>query len=162
MIPPLRTLGLVAGLALLTAVVDQALKGLVLATLQGKSHALVPGLLYLTYRENHGVAFSALSHLPIGVLIGLNLLVLVLFIWLITPFLRSRAGQAAAVLVLGGALGNLYDRVTRQYVIDYLDFRVWPVFNLADACVVLGVGVLVVLLLRGDRPVPTPPGGIAA
>lgn len=147
-------LGIVAVWALLIAAVDQAIKGLVLAHLPGKSQIIVPGLLDLVYRENRGVAFSIFEGLPIPVLLAANLVVLALFLWLIHPYLSRRAGRLAAVLVLGGALGNLYDRLVRHYVIDYLDVHVWPVFNVADACVVAGVGVLVLLILRSERATP--------
>ncbi len=150
---------MVAGLALLTAAVDQLIKGLVLATLPGKSHVIVPGLLRLVYRENRGVAFSFLDGIPVPVLLLVNLAVLAIFLWLVRPYLSRGLGRLCAVLVLGGALGNLYDRLVRHFVIDYLDFRIWPVFNLADACVVAGVGVLVVLLLRHT---PAGAGGGAA
>ena len=52
-------------------------------------------------------------------------------------------------LVLGGAFGNLMDRVARGYVVDYIDFRYFPAFNLADACVVLGALALGISILRG-------------
>ena len=55
------------------------------------------------------------------------------------PAGRQVSQAGAWALVAGGALGNLYDRLTLGYVVDYLDFRVWPVFNLADAFICIGV-----------------------
>jgi signal peptidase II len=93
----------------------------------------------------------------IAVQLTLIALVLVFFLYLIRPYLNLRAGRLAAVLVLGGAVGNLIDRIFRvndsgrHFVVDYLDFHVWPVFNLADTCVVIGVALLVLLVLRSER-----------
>ena len=158
-----HAIGMLILWTLLIAAVDQGIKGLVLATMQGKSHLIIPGIFSLSYRENTGAAFSMFNEMHIAVLLGLNLLVLVFFIYLIRPYLQARPGQFAAVLVLGGALGNLVDRVVRRHVIDYLDFHVWPVFNLADAFIVAGVALLVWLILRDERAKidrsPDVPGG---
>lgn len=144
---------LTLGLAALIAVIDQYVKlGLVMRALApGESQPVLPGILSLTFRQNTGAAFSLLERAHPGVLLGLNLVVLALFMVMAWPYLRTRVGLTAAVLVLGGALGNLIDRLRLHYVIDYLDFHVWPVFNLADICVVVGIGLLVLLLLRSAQ-----------
>jgi signal peptidase II len=54
-------------------------------------------------------------------------------------------------LILGGALGNLVDRMTFGYVIDFLDFRIWPVFNIADSGITVGVGMLALSVLTKRR-----------
>lgn len=170
-----RAVGRLTIWAALIAAVDQGVKGLVVVTLTplpDKSLILLPGLFSLTYRENSGAAFSLLQNMHSAVLIVLNVLVLVVFLFLIRPYLALRAGRFAAAMVLGGAVGNLIDRLFRvdnsgrHFVVDYLDFHVWPVFNLADAFVVIGVAVLVLLVLRVERaqsiePVEpdTDPGG---
>ncbi len=158
-----RAIGWVTALALLVAAVDQYLKGLVTDALApDKSHILYPGVLELNYHQNTGAAFSLFHHAPSWILLVLNLLVLGIFLALIRPHLPTRAGRVAGVLVLGGALGNMIDRLRLHYVVDYLDFHVWPVFNFADACVVIGVGVLIVLLLRTERAHPIVPGGASS
>ena len=55
--------------------------------------------------------------------------------------------MTALALIAGGGLGNLYDRLTLGYVVDFLDFRVWPIFNVADICVCFGCGLLVIYVL---------------
>ena len=140
----------------LIAAIDQGIKGIVVATLPGKSYPIITGLFSLTYQQNEGVAFSMLRNAHIAVVLALNLLVLAFFLFLIRPYLNVRLGRAAAVLVLGGALGNVIDRIVRHAVIDYLSFYIsprlyWPVFNLADAFVVCGVALLVLMILRGER-----------
>jgi len=53
-------------------------------------------------------------------------------------------------LIIGGAVGNLIDRILLNYVVDYLDFRIWPVFNLADSAIVVGAGILIIYILVTD------------
>ncbi len=159
-------------LPVLTA--DQAIKGLVARTLSaGESPVLVPGVLRLTYTENPAAAFGLFGHLPPALFISLIFVVVGVFVLLVWPFMSIRAGVMSAALVLGGAAGNLVDRLTRHFVIDYLQFPfkltlgdrtlMWPVFNLADVCVVVGIGLLVLLIFRVERqsaPAPAnPPGG---
>jgi signal peptidase II len=151
-------IGMVCGFALLVAAVDQGIKGVVTATFApNASRVILPGIFSLTYRRNTGAAFSLLHDSPIAALLTLNLLVVGVFLLLIRPYLSSPLGRLAAVLVLGGALGNLIDRLRLHYVIDYLDFHVWPVFNLADACVVIGIGALILSMLRAERGKPRAP-----
>ncbi len=55
-------------------------------------------------------------------------------------------GKLALALIMGGAVGNLFDRLVYGYVIDFIDIKVWPVFNLADSAVVVGAAVLILVL----------------
>ncbi|HEY3377471.1 MAG TPA: signal peptidase II [Armatimonadota bacterium] len=146
-------------MSLLVAAIDQGVKRLVVEGYPlGESHSLIPGVLDLSYRQNTGAAFSLFHHAPTAALIAVNILVLGFFLALVYPHLRTRSGSAAAVLVLGGALGNLLDRVRWHYVVDYIDFRVWPVFNIADMCIVAGVGLLVLVMIRAEWKRPPSPG----
>lgn len=63
---------------------------------------------------------------------------------------ESPAIKYGTALLLGGAMGNLIDRIWRGQVIDFLDFRVWPVFNIADIAIVIGVGGIMYALLQQD------------
>ncbi len=97
---------------------------------------------YLSYVENTGAAF--------GLGAGRNAFFIVLSIALLVGlFYLQRKWpkndlwvQVGALLVAAGALGNLYDRIAYGFVVDFLDFRVWPVFNVADSCVSIGAGCL--------------------
>jgi signal peptidase II len=65
--------------------------------------------------------------------------------------IRKRKEQVLPViLILAGLLGNLMDRIFRGFVVDFIDFRFWPVFNIADSCVVIGVIWLIVVILKND------------
>lgn len=60
----------------------------------------------------------------------------------------SRSYLIAFALILGGAIGNLYDRMTLGYVIDFIDFRIWPVFNIADSAITIGAVIIAVKCFR--------------
>ena len=139
-------------LALLVAGIDQAVKALVLRTLPpDASVPLIPGVLSLTYVRNTGIAFGLLSGVPLAVTVLAALTVVFLIVYNEGHWLRDPLSRAAAGLLLGGAAGNLSDRFRLGYVVDYLDLRVWPVFNLADTAVVCGGALLLWALFRRKR-----------
>ena len=138
----LATAGLVVAL-------DQASKQLVDAQiLRGDQVSLVPGLA-LTNTRNTGVAFGALEGggLIVAILIGLSLSVLIGYFAVNRdrPWLWLPVG-----MLLGGALGNLADRAREGAVIDFIDPVVWPAFNIADSCIVVGVLALL-YVVEGRR-----------
>lgn len=135
--------------AALVAAADQAIKAAVVATLPlGAAVPLVPGLLTLTHVQNRGVAFGLLPGVPPAV-VGLVAGTLVgLLVWTGGRPLGARGAAAGGALMLGGTAGNLVDRLRWGYVVDYVDPHVWPVFNLADAAIVLGGGLLALGLAR--------------
>ncbi len=107
----------------------------------------LPGL-YLTYVKNTGAAFGLFQGNGellgwVSLAVGLALL---LYLWLVGPRMGV-AGQLALSFVASGAVGNAIDRIGRGYVVDYLDIGpgLWPVFNLADSLVVVGVALLVLI-----------------
>ena len=153
-------IGTTLGGALLVVAIDQGVKRLVMGALPlGGSRPLLAGIVDLRYCQNTGAAFSMFRHAPAPAMILLNLLVLGIFIGIIFPYLRSRTGIVAAALVLGGALGNMCDRVLYHHVIDYIDFHFWPVFNIADMAIVIGVGLLIITIFTANRSQTTSTGG---
>lgn len=139
---------LLAAVAVVVAL-DQATKRIAIASVdRGDSVNVFLGL-DITNTRNTGVAFGALQGQAtvVGLLIGCALLALL-------AYFAVNAGEAwlwlPAGLLLGGALGNLIDRVGEGAVIDFLDPVAWPAFNLADACIV--VGVLALLYVAEARP----------
>ncbi len=132
----------------LVFIADRVVKAVFVARFEvGESLAVIPGVFHLTRVENTGAAFGFLSG-SVGLLVLFSL-VCVAFLF---KFVLSRGTPPylAAVfsLVLGGALGNLYDRLRFGHVVDYLDFRVWPVFNLADVAITAGAALAVLYLLK--------------
>jgi len=114
----------------------------------GTEQVVVPHVLSLRVLHNTGVAFGLLAHLsPVAtVILALTLLGVVFYNRSAWPV--AVAGPWGLGLMLGGALGNIIERLRFGYVLDYLDFHVWPVFNLADAAIVVGAGLLALALSR--------------
>jgi signal peptidase II len=130
----------IAGLAAVVLGLDQATKWWMLQRLAlGESVPLLPGVFHLTLVRNPGIAFGLFARHG-GLVLGLALLLLAVLV--VTVKSKPSAWPApvpwAMGLILGGALGNLVDRVRFGAVVDFLDFRVWPVFNLADSCITVG------------------------
>lgn len=136
--------------AAVVVAVDQVAKQLVVANIrQGELVAVIPGL-DLTNTRNSGVAFGALAGggWVLAALISVALLALLSYFALhaAQPWLWLPVG-----LLVGGALGNLADRGREGAVIDYIDPIAWPAFNVADACIVIGVFVLLYVVDRQTR-----------
>jgi len=115
---------------------------------------LVPGVLHLNYATNTGGAFGIADSAPL-VFAGATIAVAGIIAW--ASFRMSRMPTAIALgLILGGALGNLTDRAVRGpglsgSVIDFIDVRVWPIFNLADSAIVVGAVLLAIVGLRKEK-----------
>ncbi len=106
---------------------------------------------YLTYVENTGAAFG-IGFSRNRFFIWLSSVLLAVLLILQGRWTRKNFWlQAGLVLVAGGAVGNLYDRVAYGYVVDFLDFRIWPVFNVADSCVSIGACLLAWGMTVEDR-----------
>ena len=138
----------------LTVASDQLTKLLVTATFAPAQHLPLLGpVLSLTYVQNTGAAFGLFQGHP-GAFVVVSVVVGVwVVIELRRPSARGWATQTPLALILGGAIGNLIDRLRVGYVIDFLDLRVWPVFNVADSCITIGVGWLLAQTLwkKGKR-----------
>ena len=156
------------GLALLAFAVlaaDQATKYLVEKfTAVGSTRVLVPGFLNLVHTSNPGVAFGLLADSPATwlapVLILFSVGVIGLLSWLlVTGRGGGTLGQWGLALILGGAAGNVLDRVLRRSVTDFIDFYVgshhWYTFNLADSAIFVGAGFVLLELFQDWRHHPT-------
>jgi len=128
----------------LTLAADQLTKHLIAAAFHpGESLPLVPRVLHLTYVQNTGAAFGLFK----GQHALFIVLSLVVIMWIAREFLTTRVLPSPVrwgyALVLGGAAGNLLDRMRLGHVVDFIDLRVWPVFNVGDSAITIGVALLV-------------------
>jgi len=147
------------GLVGFVVFLDQLSKFFALRFLSAQNSVpLIPHVLDLTLVHNRGVAFGLFSgYTPV-----LFTVITVSLVFLFVIANRSHAKTAPGVshvdrwalsLILGGAVGNWIDRWRFEAVIDFIDFRVWPVFNLADAAISIGVAIYFIrVLMSKDKP----------
>jgi signal peptidase II len=153
-------------LAVITIILDQWTKILARQSLRdlgtGKK-VIVEGYFDLRYSENPGVAFGMFQNLQGGRII--LTVVAVVALLLVFQYLRKTEAHqkilhAALGLIGGGAIGNVLDRALYGRVTDFIVWRYkqheWPAFNIADAALVVGVGLMFVDMLKSHKPTPTP------
>lgn len=131
---------------------DQLSKVLIQNNMQiGQSIPLLKNVLHLTYVRNTGAAFSLFEGFSFYLtVVGMVVAAVVFYFHLESP-ITDFLTQSALAFILGGSLGNLADRLFRGHVVDFIDFRVWPVFNLADVMINAGVLMLVFRILRKGK-----------
>ncbi|PHR51834.1 signal peptidase II [Cycloclasticus sp.] len=146
------------GLSLLVIVLDQVSKLWVVASFSLYESIDVMPFVNLTYVHNKGAAFSFLSTAGgwqrwFFVAIA-SIATLILVIWLSRLKPKEKWMAVSLSLILGGAIGNLYDRVAYGYVIDFIDVYYnsyhWPVFNIADSAISIGVVMMLIDMIRGE------------
>ena len=146
-------------LALFIVLLDRWTKHLVAARIAMYTHIqVIPGFFRITHTENTGAAFSLFadspSHWKTVMLISFSVIAMIVVSILLWNQSRPFTMTGIALsLILGGAFGNLWDRVAAGRVVDFLDvyYRTyhWPVFNLADSAIVVGASLLVLEIIFG-------------
>ncbi len=140
-----------AAVALAAVVADQVTKHVVASHLRIDQGIHVVGPFWIRHVQNSGIAFGLFASATAAVTVVTG----VAIAWMLVYFGRSGARHpvlpVALGLVIGGSVSNLADRVRLGYVTDFLDFRYWPAFNLADSFIVVGVAVLLGALVLADR-----------
>lgn len=137
---------------LLVIVVDQLSKAWIRNNLAWGQSIFDVGFFQIIHVHNTGAAFGILKGCSLALIIvdivGIVIILLLVFVlhsrW---PFLDSMLVMAGIGLLMGGTIGNLIDRLRVGYVTDFLDFKVWPVFNVADSAVTVGVIIIVYCLI---------------
>jgi signal peptidase II len=153
-------------LSALVIVADRLSKDWIVTHIRaGSAITVIPGVFRLTHVLNTGAAFSLFSDSLSPLAVRNALIVFSILAVLIVAFMLWRVGRTltltsvALALILGGAIGNLYDRLRLQHVVDFLEVKIvhyhWPDFNVADSCIVIGACLL---LLEIFRPQPVSQG----
>jgi len=136
-------------IAFIALILDQLAKFLIRKNFRlNESFPLIKDFLHLTYVTNTGSAFSLFQ--------GFNLFFIVFSVIAIIAILYSiqkikeneKWIQLSVGLLLGGTVGNLADRLALGSVVDFIDFRIWPVFNIADSAITVSVILLIILLWK--------------
>ena len=146
---------IIAFFSIFIAIVDQLLKGAVISKVSlHQTIELIPSFFSITRIRNFGAAFSLFG----GNIFFLCLISIFILIFFYIYFLKEKAFTPFQMVIysmfLGGTFGNLFDRITRGYVIDYLDFTIFgyhfPVFNFADIMITLSVVLLIFKMIMED------------
>jgi signal peptidase II len=146
------------GLALIIVLVDQASKWLALVHLEASEvFSIIPGFFQIVLVKNRGMAFGILnqakSHLFPVFLLAATIVAIGAILFLFWKRKQLMWFMVGLSLILGGAVGNLIDRIRLGYVIDFLDFFVsgyhWPAFNVADSAVTAGTLWILFNVIRG-------------
>ncbi|MFH1837157.1 MAG: signal peptidase II [Candidatus Omnitrophota bacterium] len=116
---------------------------------QGDTVPIIKNVFHFTLLYNTGAAFGILkSHPEVFVLISLVSIIFIGIVLTYGPGNRGLMENTALCFILGGASGNLIDRMRLGYVIDFIDFRVWPVFNIADSFITIGAVMLIFAIAK--------------
>lgn len=141
--------------AIIILIIDQLSKNIVVEVLTlNKSVPVIPKFFSLTLCHNTGTAFGILSDARPLIIIG-TIIAIILIYHFIYCFKTNTRNNIAFGLLYGGLAGNLIDRAILGYVIDFLDFYIgkfdYPVFNIADIAIVIGVILLIYATLKGEE-----------
>ena len=140
---------IVLGLAVFVAVIDQVLKYLVVNFLDKTNPTeIIPNLFSLTYVENKGAAFGMLSDAR-WIFITFTIIITAFLIYILfKKRINNKLFLTSVVLIIGGGIGNLIDRIFLGYVVDFLSISFFPpVCNFADYCITIGAVLLVIYIL---------------
>jgi len=129
-------------LPILIVLFDQITKFIVEKYLYFKQIAVIDNILLLTYVQNRGGAWGIFNNIPLLFIVLIPIVVIGLFYYMSKS--KNKLEIISVGMIIGGALGNYLDRLFRGYVVDFIDFRIWPVFNIADIFVVIG-GILLII-----------------
>ena len=134
----------------LTLLLDQLSKRYVVSNMVlHESRPVIDGIFHITRVHNTGAAFGILKGQTKFLLIIAILMLLFIFIFRKEFIGESKLKATAFALIIGGALGNFIDRYTFGYVIDFFDFRVFPVFNIADSAITIALGLYIIQSIFG-------------
>lgn len=146
------------GLSLAIALADQGTKSLLGALIQPGELRPIAGFFNLVHVFNRGAAFSLFADAPGWQSPFFAVIALVASVVIVVLLFRNAAERlfcAGLALILGGALGNLWDRIALGHVVDFLDFHAlsyhWPAFNLADSAITVGAALVILDGIRGRK-----------
>ncbi|MEG6617096.1 signal peptidase II [Peptococcaceae bacterium 1198_IL3148] len=115
-----------------------------------QSIPVVENIFHLTYILNPGAAFGMLANQTTFFIVITVAIIIGMMVFYKHIRREGLLVQLALGMIAGGALGNLIDRLRYGKVVDFLDFRVWPIFNLADTAIVMGVALVIWQMLKGE------------
>ena len=140
---------IIFSVALFIIILDQLTKILVRHYLKlNQSIRIIKNILHLTYITNTGSAFGLFKGFNLVFLLFSIIVIIVIFYFMKNIKENEKTLQFSIGLLLGGTIGNLIDRLLYGTVTDFIDFRIWPVFNAADSAVTISIIFLIILLWK--------------
>ena len=132
---------MIAVISLIVVLLDQLSKYIVISTIALNQSIPITSFFSITYITNTGASFGSLQGLN-----ALFIIISILFIGFIIYFLQTFETKIlpALALVIGGAIGNLIDRIVYGHVIDFLHIKFWPVFNIADSAITIAAIIIII------------------
>ncbi len=119
--------------------------------LLGESIPVIPHVFHITYILNSGGAFGILQDkITFFIIVSIIAIVTLLVFYYFAP-IKNYLLKVALALILGGAIGNFIDRILYRKVVDFFDFRIWPVFNIADIAICTGMGLLILDMFINNK-----------
>ena len=142
-------------LSIILLLIDQVSKILIIKLIDiNQNIEIIKNFFYVTYTHNTGAAFSILTGQRILLIIVAILILIILFNHIRKNKISKKAEILAFSLIIGGSIGNLIDRIVRGYVVDFIDIKIFgynfPIFNLADTFIVIGVFLLFITMIRKE------------
>ncbi len=141
----------------LVLLIDQVSKAAISSKLSlGQSVPIIKNILHITFVKNTGAAFGIFKN-SAYFFIAVSLIAVVMIGAILVKairkgkFLDNFLCNFGLILIMSGALGNLIDRVSLRYVIDFIDVRIWPVFNIADSSITIGTALIIISFARFDK-----------
>lgn len=143
-------------IALFLILLDQWSKWLIIKNMSiGEQLPIIDDFFYITSHRNQGAAWGILQGQMLFFYIVTFAVVIGIIYYLHTEGKKSKLLRIALSFILGGALGNFIDRLYRKEVVDFLDFNIFgynfPIFNIADSMLVIGVGLLILATFREEK-----------
>lgn len=127
-------------------IIDQLTKVMVQVNMYNTEVPIIKNIFSFTYVENYGAAWGILSEYNFLLKI-LPIVFSGIILFYLLKYRPRKSESISGVLIMSGAIGNFIDRIRLGYVIDFIDFKFWPVFNFADIWIVLGCALLMFSLL---------------
>lgn len=135
---------------------DQVSKSILVHSLfVNQSIAIIPSFFSISYVQNEGAAWSLFSGNQLFLILVSCAAIIILYLFFLKEKKLSKLEVAGFGLLFGGIFGNLIDRIFRGFVVDFFEFTIFgyhfPVFNIADICIVIGVMLIIITLWKGDE-----------
>ncbi|MBW2980774.1 signal peptidase II [Candidatus Woesearchaeota archaeon] len=138
-------------IVLVIIVLDQLTKFIIKSNMSvSQSIPAIKNIFHITYIQNTGAGFGILQNQQ-SMLIWVSIFVIGVILYNYDKIPKGWFINSSVAFILGGTVGNLIDRVMLRYVIDFLDFRIWPAFNIADSALTLGVIGFIIYNIKEER-----------